>query len=377
MFTTCTYETESEDEDLIPHKEQQPATPPLIKLLRSSDWNEALNRLNSHPHEAKWIGENGETPLHAAFVDCTEHVPLSILLGITSASCDAHILSRSMSRCTVLDYILLSLCDLIRMEHRIPLYECRLRFQVIYKLISMDSDVIGSDTLKYLFHLARLWINLLRDCSVLGSSNENRRTKESLGNQTRFLFSVMDLILYVEKHKQVRSTDEVPFENFINRLIVARESYDYPAAILFLALEVYGHTGCNDYDQYGRTPLLHAILSEKSFIDTNDYVFLIRKILQISPGNASLPHNKSLFPLHLAIRRRFQWNTGIASIAFDYPKALTKKDPTSLLFPFMQAAASGSTLETVFELLRMNPCAAFGHGNNSRTSSYKMQKDFN
>jgi hypothetical protein len=370
MLTAYNYDTDSEDEassisqaHLIPYKEeQQNTTPPLVQLLRSSDWSEALNRLRSHPQEAKWIGKDGETPLHAAFVDCTEHVPLSILLGVTSASCDAQILSRYMGNCTVLDYILLSLCDLMRMDHRIPLYEYRLRFQVIYKLISMDSNVIGKDTLKYLFHLGKLWIKLPRDGSNFDDgSNKVLRSKDSLGYQTRFLFSLMDLILYVEQHKQVRSSDEVPFENFINRLIMVRVRYDYPPAILFLALEVYGRTRCSDYDQYGRTPLLHTILSEKSFQYVKDSVFLIRKILQISPGNASLPHNMYLFPLHLAIDRKFQWNTGIASIALDYPNVLTIKDPRSLLLPFMQAAASGSSLDTVFELLRMNPCAAFGH----------------
>ena len=357
---TYTCAVESEDDEDSDDSSIQSCSPQLITLLRSSNWPRALERLRTHPQETSWIGRDGETPLHAAFVDCTKHVPLPILVGITSASGDMNIVSKKMGESTVLDSILLSWCDLIRTGETVPAYEYRLRFQVIYKLISLDEKVIGNKTLDYLFHFTRLWVDLCGGSSSVNENMRHVRGSSSVGNQLGFLFAVMDLILYVHQYGHMRSLGDRPFRNFVNRLIDTREQHEYPLLILHLALERFGTVNCTEHDDEGRTPLIRTILSNQFANNVEAAVALIKNILRQAPGNASLPCRNDRFPLHLAIERGRQWDTGLAPIVFDSPQVLCQIDTVTGLYPFMQSAVRGAELNTVFKLLLMNPLAASG-----------------
>jgi hypothetical protein len=344
-----------EDEDTdSSNASQQDATPRLIILLRSSNWPMALERMRTHPQESIWRGFDGETALHSAFVDCTKHVPFPIVLGLASGNED--LVSSQMRECTVLDSILLSLCDVLRMPKKIPTYEFRLRFQVIHKLISLDIKVIGEHSLKYLFHLSRIWV----DADSFASSShrasiDSKKNKHGV-SQMNFIFALMDLVLYVDEHKHMRKAGDRPYENFLNRLIAARSRFEFPMLVLNLALERFGTIGCTEYDITNRTPLIHVILSaesEKSNRETK--VIILRKILEEAPGNASLPYLGNNFPLHLAIRQGYQWESVLEPIVLDCTSALTEIDPATNLYPFLQSAAIGLPLDTIFKLLQTNP----------------------
>lgn len=128
---------------------QKEQVPQLIHLLRSSNWTLALQRLATHPHEAKFLGANNETTLHVAFsssgVDADAanndddtsydnfseecdfddennhqgeylniHVPLAIVQKIIEIN-GVQILDERMDGSTsVMDLILSSWCDIIR-----------------------------------------------------------------------------------------------------------------------------------------------------------------------------------------------------------------------------------------------------------------------
>ena len=360
LFSLCYNEDEDEDTDLYTSSVNQiDMTPKLITLLRSSNWNMALERMRTHPQESRWKGIDGETALHSAFVDCTEHVPLSIVLGITSASENMHLVSCKMRGCTVLDSVLLSWCDMIRMDKIVPTYEYRLRFQVIHKLISLDVNVIGKDTLKYLFHFTRIWVDDGSYATLSHRAKEDSENSKCMvpHSQTNFIFALMDLILYVGEHNHMRKFGDRPYENFINRLITARSRFEYPVYILNLAIERFGANGCTEYDSMNRTPLIQIILSRSAQSGT-EMEAILRKILKQAPGNASLPYLDNRFPLHLAIRQGYLWDTGLEPIVLDCTNALAKPDPMTHLYPFMQAAAEGAPLNTIFSLLQANPNVA-------------------
>jgi len=358
LFSLCY--NEDEDTDLstnsVDQQQQIDMTPKLIILLRSSNWTMALERMRNFPQESRWKGLDGETALHSAFVDCTEHVPLSIVLGIASASENIHLVSCKMRECTVLDSVLLSWCDMIRMAKIVPTYEYRLRFQVIHKLISLDVNVIGKDTLKYLFHLTRIWIDVGTYASLSQRSKDDSENSKCMvtRSQTNFIFALMDLILYVGEHNNMRKFGDRPYENFINRLIAARSRFEYPVHILNLAIERFGTIGCTEYDAMNRTPLIQIILSQSAQSGT-EMEAILRKILKKAPGNASLPYLDNRFPLHLAISKGYLWDTGLEPIVLDCTNALAKPDPVTHLYPFMQAAAGGAPLNTIFRLLKANP----------------------
>jgi len=418
--------------------------PRLVMLLHKLLWPEALERVRSNPSECHWVSDDGLTVLHAAFLDCSHHVPLAIVLSIIEASNNPGIVSQKMRNgCTVLDSILLSWCDLIRSGQIVNSYEYRLRFQVLYRLVSLDPQkIISHKTLEYLFHFVRLWVDgyscdgdrdsdldanhCHSDCHRKGNGANpmfagatrpmNISTSHHrIGNQISFIFAVVDLLLFVHQYHRIRSIEtsksppaiDRPYSNFVNRLLEIRQTYHVPTLILYLSLEKFGSSPlecCQEYDDSGRTPLIHAILSQPlPFINTHNInrddrhchssesssvvvtKTLINTILRQGPGTASLSFADGRYPLHLAISRgmcscslkeerekatkvttcidrKFTWNTGISLIVFDSPHILREKDVRSGLYPFMQAAATGCDssipdLDTIYHLLLLDPLA--------------------
>jgi len=242
------------------------------------------------------------------------------------------------------------------MAKEVPAYQFRLRFQVVHKLISMDVKAIGVNTLKYLFHLSRIWADIGTFASSSGRASIDSENSKYAVSEMNFIFALMDLILYVNEHKHMRTVGDRPYENFLNRLIAARSRFDYPALVLNLALERFGNIGCKEYDVMNRTPLIHIILSAESAKSNREAkVIILRKILQEAPGNASLPYLDNNFPLHLAIHQGYQWKSGLEPIVLDCTSSLTRLDPVTHLYPFMQSASVGAPLDTIFKLLQTNP----------------------
>lgn len=330
-------------------EEYRSTSPPLVNLLRSSKWNESLSRLRSHPQESKYISTNGETCLFAAFHDCTKHVPLPVLLGITSIQGNSQLISKKMRDCTILDSILLTLSDLVRMRKRIPDYEYRLRFQVICKVLEMDTRVIADDTLKYLFHFIKIWLDY-------GSMSNY--------SQMKFVFAVTDVILYVNQEKRMRLNGQQSFENFLNRLICIREQCEYPTEYLLIALEQFGTDGCIEYDKNGHTPIINVLESSCLFgKDAKTREKVLKKIISVCPNSSQLPlckksqlNRHAVYPLHIAIQKGIEYSNGLKLIMMDCTCALNYKDPSSMLFPFMQVASTkDAKVDTIYQLLLANP----------------------
>ncbi len=332
--------------------------PYLFTLLYKALWPEALERVRTHPSDCHWVGSDGETALHATFSGCTCHVPLPILEALVKSNPQL-VAMKMKDGCTALDSILLSWCDLIRSGQLVPPHEYRLRFQVIYKLVSFcPGEVISEKTLEYLFHFIRLWVDF-RDTSDGMLRNHHHLStnfRHTIGNRVSFIFALMDLVLYVYQNKRMRPMDDRPYFNFVNRLLEIRVKHNFPIFVLYLALARFGSNCCREYDTNGKTPLIHSILSDQ-FANDSELVTIIKRILQQVPGVASLPYIDGRYPLHLAIERGKRWGTGIEPLVFDSPQILCEKDSRSNLFPFMQASAEQAGLDTVYTLLLLNPLA--------------------
>jgi hypothetical protein len=211
----------------------------------------------------------------------------------------------------------------------------------------MDTKVIAGDTLKYLFHFIKIWLDY--------GSRSNY-------SQIKFVFAVTDVILYVNQEKSMRLNGQQSFENFLNRLICIREQCEYPTEFLLIALEQFGTDGCIEYDKNGHTPIINVLESSSLFgRDAKTREKVLKKIISVCPNSSQIPQNRepyghAVYPLHIAIQKGIEYSTGLKLIMMDCTCALSYKDPSSMLFPFMQvASAKDAKVDTIYQLLLANP----------------------
>ena len=82
-----------------------------------------------------------------------------------------------------------------------------------------------------------------------------------------------------------------------------------------------------------------------------------------NPLAATIPTSMGSFagrlPLHIAIDSGKPWNEGIKTILSAYPQAISRVDPVTNLYPFLQAAAANRPdCGIILELLKKDPSLA-------------------
>jgi hypothetical protein len=69
--------------------------------------------------------------------------------------------------------------------------------------------------------------------------------------------------------------------------------------------------------------------------------------------------NKGRLPLHLAVATGKPWNEGIKSVLAAFPEAISRIDPLTGLYPFLQAATTERPeCGVILELLKKDPSLA-------------------
>jgi hypothetical protein len=149
-----------------------------------------------------------------------------------------------------------------------------------------------------------------------------------------------------------------------------------PSFILNMLCAMYPQelTNCDDN---GNTPLLLA-LKTPSFkqrwknmclldckVDTDEDYCQWKPLLKLSPKSASIPGKRQRLPLHVAIENGYAWNNGLQQLFESFPEALSTKDPTNGLLPFMMILSSppsdsycsnhNEQLDDTYRLLRSDP----------------------
>lgn len=333
------------------HDEDHSKPPPLFYLLNMGEWSNALNRIRKYPNEVMWVGKDGENMLHICFDSSIEHVPIELISEILNIY--PSLLVMRINSCSIVDVILLSLCDLVRSGIRPSGCEFKLRFQVIHQLLQRsmsykDKQIVTKTTIEFMVHVFRLW-NQVFEIDL------GKRLLKSHIASLKFLFAIMDLILDMYFTRRCRSIREKPFVNFLHRLVDICIDHPYTLRIFSLSLESIGASGCHEYDDMGRTVLVAIVLSmEKSSIHSSR-VKMIQKVLQYAHGTAMYPYKNGRLPLHLLLEIGCDWSNGVSLVAADAPQSLRRQDPITSLFPFMLASSNGSNLNTIYMLLKQDP----------------------
>lgn len=292
--------------------------------------------------------------LHISFEDSITNVPLDVIKAMLAVA--PHLVIHKKNGYSIIDVILISLCDLMRSKKRFftSENEFKIRFQVIHLILlkSMsyhEHSIVTKKTIEYLIHVVCLW-NRDRDLD-LGYIRIRRVDVASI----KFILSIMDLILHIHYSRRCRSSRDRPFNNFLHRLIDIREDYSYPPKLFELALEIVGAPGCFEYDDLGRTVLVAIILSMTQSSHSRIHMKMIKNVLKKCRGISIYPYKDGRLPIHLMIYCGSEWTNGISLLATDAPKSLRRKDPTTSLLPFMLASSRGANLNTVYMLLYHDP----------------------
>lgn len=110
-------------------------------------------------------------------------------------------------------------------------------------------------------------------------------------------------------------------------------------------------------DSFGYIPLHHAVIHPDKPLE------LLQELLAINSDSSRIciPESQS-YPLHAALQRGWNWDTGIAEIVAAHPEALAITDPGTGLLPFLLAASVDTSVSTIFELLRALPHLSLSTG---------------
>jgi hypothetical protein len=185
------------------------------------------------------------------------------------------------------------------------------------------------------------------------------------------------------------TNDKLPSE-YVFRPVHAVAAVDCPRPVVKMASLLYPGQ-LEEVDEMGMTPLLIASkapifkvrdLSDEGFMleeriygdddsdrsdnmnddDRNDssQPSVIDILVNANPRAAFIRSSKGPYqgrlPLHLAIDTGKSWSEGVKTIVSAYPEAVSKLDPKTRLFPFLQAAViDRPDCSTILELLKKDP----------------------
>lgn len=92
-----------------------------------------------------------------------------------------------------------------------------------------------------------------------------------------------------------------------------------------------------------------------AFHHRRDRHAVIRCLLEADPRLGRICSRPGRLPLLDALQAGMSWSQGVKDVFEAEPRAVTARDPDSMLYPFLEAATRMVDLDTIFELLRADP----------------------
>jgi len=396
-----------EEEDDEPHSI-------LLTLVQTYAWAQTLERIGSHPDECKAVGMQGRTPLHVA---CDHDAPAQVVEALLKAYPEAslmvgtsnmnplHITCSSHHASVEVVRVLLhgghaSQLTMRDIDGDTPLHaaaRCGAPIEVLKVLLEANPSVVHERDFEGLTPLLRLWVRcfvMLGDDALDGIKRPDDLTGEigETWRKTELLLRCSHLGSLGSVNPLATHGNSLP-PNYKFRVVHAVAAVDCPRPVVKMAATLFPKQ-LEEMDETGMTPLLIAAnapifkvrdLSDEGFM-LEDRVYgdgendvgenmnddergdssqpsVLDILINADPHAASIvgsrgPHRGRL-PLHLAIETCKPWNEGIKSILAAYPDAISRVDPRTGLYPFLQAAANDrSDCGTILELLKKDPSLA-------------------
>jgi hypothetical protein len=171
----------------------------------------------------------------------------------------------------------------------------------------------------------------------------NRVDPSQIAEQLGMLWTNTIILCNAQVYESARATTSK--EQPLLHAVVQTESFE---CCVRLAARLYPED-LSRRNLAGETALTLALCSETRFNASS----LWRALLHEDGTLTSMSNEKGQFPLHMAIHQKLNWANGLHEIFCRAPRALTMRDPESLLYPFMLPAEDD--VSSTFELLRADP----------------------
>lgn len=383
----------------------------LLGLVQTYEWAGALERIANHPDECKAVGVQGRTPLHVA---CDHDAPArvvellvkaypeaSLMVG-TSSMNPLHITCSSQHASVEVVQVLLkgglaTQTSMRDIDGDTPLHaacRCGAPIETLRVLLEANPSVVNERDREGLTPLLRLWVRcfvMLGDNVLEGFKGASDLTPElrATWQKTELLLRCAHLGSISGSATQTQHQDCLP-ANYSFRPVHAVAAVDCPRSVIEMATKLYPKQ-LEQRDETGMTPLLIAAktplfkvrdLSDEGFMledrvygdsdnDSDDEMedgeradsgqpSVLDILVAACPRAAQIPSSmgpcQGRLALHLAIATGKPWMEGIKTILNAYPGAISRVDPKTKLYPFLQAAvADHPDCGTILELLRKDP----------------------
>jgi Ankyrin repeats (3 copies)/Ankyrin repeat len=395
----------------------------LLRLVQTYEWPGTLERIASHPDECKAVGVQGRTPLHVACDhDAPAEVVAALLKAYPEASlmvgtssmnplhitCSSHHASVDVVR-VLLQGGVDSQTSMRDIDGDTPLHaacRCGAPMETLRVLMEANPSVVHERDYEGLTPLLRLWVR----CFVMLGDDvlERFRGPEDLHGELGETWQKTELLLRCahlgslagpsfssmtspSAAKNIASERIPPQYTF--RLVHAVAAVDCPRPVVKMATILYPKQ-LIEIDEMGMTPLLIASkapiykvrdLSDDGFM-LEDRVYgdsdsdsdhdmddgdradsgqpsVLEILVNANPFAARIESqfgpNKGRLPLHLAVATGKPWNEGIKSVLAAFPEAISRIDPLTGLYPFLQAATTERPeCGVILELLKKDPSLA-------------------
>jgi ankyrin repeat protein len=367
----------------------------LLNFIWERDWPNAIRRIQSHPLEAFCITENtGRSALHLASFN--HGCPLDVAEALLEANLHALWVTDD-SNLTPLHYA----CTFKGgTDHLIPLFCYKLeRMEDRYEGLCPDLGFNTGPSPLLLACRRNAPISVLRALlsSTDGATPNNWIAPETGGeaywyNQSLPGSSNLSPLSALLKHLDVDRTlqlDRSVVSEFLTVPTTSRsrrhleDECDEDAADILQKVALLVESGFVGYsgsmlhmvcslkaslpslveivgsvmneqaicrDSLGYTPLHHVLLHP--FAPSQ----LIKNVLIINERSSQIRTlEDNAYPLILAIRRGWEWDSGVAELVRANPEPLDITDTSIGLVPFLLAASFDAEVATIFELLRASP----------------------
>jgi ankyrin repeat protein len=372
----------------------------LLGLVQSYDWAGTLARISAYPAECNAVGVQGRTPLHVA---CDHDAPAVVVEALLKAYPEAslmvgtsdmnplHITCSSQHASVHVVRVLLEgghdlQSNMRDVDGDTPLHaacRCGAPIEVLEVLLRANPSAVHPRDYEGLTPLLRLWVRyfvILGDDAIEGVKGPADLTGE-LGEA----WKKTELLLRCAHLGSLETgTCAEDADRFVFRAVHAASAVDCPRPVVKIATIVHPNQ-MQEKDVYGMTPLLIAAqapifkvrdLSDEGYMledrihgDDNIHnetlnedeqdssqASVIDILVQADDLSACIADSQGRLPLHLAIASSKRWSEGVKAILEAYPDALSHKDVTTHLLPFLQAAVGPrADTGTILELLRKDP----------------------
>eukprot|EP00592_Proboscia_alata_P006377 CAMPEP_0194352996 /NCGR_PEP_ID=MMETSP0174-20130528/1369_1 /TAXON_ID=216777 /ORGANISM="Proboscia alata, Strain PI-D3" /LENGTH=548 /DNA_ID=CAMNT_0039121341 /DNA_START=29 /DNA_END=1675 /DNA_ORIENTATION=+ len=372
----------------------------LVAFVETYDWENAIQRLATHPQEAKTRGPRGRTALHIA---CDHDAPSFLVRRILSAFPDAarlvgtsnmtplHITCSSQHASMDVVQVLLegsptgTETSMRDVDGDTPLHaacRCGAPIQVLCVLLEKEPNVVLVRDYEGLSPLLRLWV---RYFVILGDDVIDAvRQPADIKGDLSIAWEKTNLLLQVAHHGSI---DLIPGKTF--RVVHSAAAVDCPRSVLKIAIALHPEQ-LTEVDEEGETPLFIACRSPiykvhdlsangynyDDFVedgpegelgakndekeeclessDDNDMDLhclvqgdgtvvrvpsVISIILEAKPELIRVTDiSTGKLPLHASIESGKGWSEGVESLVTAYPESVCMMDAQSGLYPFMLAA---------------------------------------